>query len=256
MDLFDSHCHLDAPEFDHDRDAVIERARRAGINRQLIPAVSRQGWAKLRDICHTHSGLHPAYGLHPMYLQEHQEQDLAILREWLEIENPCAIGECGLDFFVDDLDIEQQRFYFHGQCDLAREFQKPLILHARRAVDEMIHTCRTRKVPGGIVHSFSGSEEQARQLFEMGFCIGIGGPITYERAQRLRRLVQQMPLDYLVIETDAPDQPDSQHRGERNEPERLTLVAQTIAELRNMSIDELVQITANNAARVLKVPVF
>ena len=252
MRLFDSHSHLDAQEFDADRGAVLLRAREAGVVEQLIPAVSRSGFEALRELCRSNEGLYPAYGLHPMYLDEHQDTDLAVLREWIIAEQPRAIGECGLDFFVEGLDADKQRRIFRFHCELAREFQLPLVLHARRAVEEVTQTLKAHAAPPSIVHSFSGSEEQARQLFSMGHCIGIGGPITYERAQRLRRIVQGMPLEFLVMETDAPDQPDASHRGLRNEPSRLPNVLHTLATLRAEPIEAIAEASRANVRRLLR----
>ena len=141
--LYDSHCHLDAPEFDPDRPAVLARARSAGVSRQLVPAVSRAGWEKLRDLCAADPGLRPAYGLHPMYLAQHRAEHLDDLARWLADERPAAVGECGLDYFVEGLDPEAQRFYFSRQLALAREFDLPVVLHARRAVDEVIAALRS-----------------------------------------------------------------------------------------------------------------
>ncbi|WP_293705887.1 TatD family hydrolase [Stenotrophomonas sp. UBA7606] len=250
MVLFDSHCHLDASEFDPDRAAVIERARSAGVSSQVVPAVTAASWPKLRDVCTLAPGLHAAYGLHPMFLAEHRPEHLQQLGDWLQRESPCAIGECGLDFFVEGLDPDSQRHYFQGQLQLARTFDLPLIVHARRAVDEVI--LRIRRVGGlrGVVHSFSGSAEQARQLWELGFMIGLGGPLTYTRANRLRSLVAQMPLEYLLLETDAPDQPDADIRGQRNEPARLTRILATVAELRQQPAEEIAAQTTANARRL------
>lgn len=250
MVLFDSHCHLDASEFDHDRAAVIERARTAGVSSQVVPAVTAASWPKLRDVCTLAPGLHAAYGLHPMFLAEHRPEHLQQLGDWLQRESPCAIGECGLDFYVEGLDPDSQRYYFQGQLQLARTFDLPLIVHARRAVDEVI--LRIRRVGGlrGVVHSFSGSAEQARQLWELGFMIGLGGPLTYTRANRLRSLVTQMPLEYLLLETDAPDQPDADIRGQRNEPARLTRILATVAELRQQPAEEIAAQTTANARRL------
>jgi len=248
--LFDSHCHLDASEFDPDRAAVIERARNAGVSSQVVPAVTAASWPKLRDVCTLAPGLHAAYGLHPMFLAEHRPEHLQQLGDWLQRESPCAIGECGLDFYVEGLDPDSQRYYFQGQLQLARTFDLPLIVHARRAVDEVI--LRIRRVGGlrGVVHSFSGSAEQARQLWELGFMIGLGGPLTYTRANRLRSLVTQMPLEYLLLETDAPDQPDADIRGQRNEPARLTRILATVAELRQQPAEEIAAQTTANARRL------
>ncbi|MFT4256781.1 MAG: TatD family hydrolase [Pseudoxanthomonas sp.] len=252
--LTDSHCHLDAPEFDGDRDAVIQRARDAGVTRQVIPAVTTASWPKLREVCASADGLFSAYGLHPMYLAEHRPEHLTQLRDWIERETPVAVGECGLDFFVEGLDAQAQQDYFEGQLRLAREFDLPLIVHARRAADAVISAVRRVGGLRGVVHSYSGSEEQARQLWKQGFLLGLGGPVTYERAQRLRRLAATMPLEYLLLETDSPDQPDAQIRGQRNEPARLGVVCETIAALRGIAPGELARVTCENAVRLFKLP--
>ena len=250
--LFDSHSHLDAPEFDDDRAAVLQRARDVGVTEQLVPAVDQASWPKLREVCAADPNLHPAYGLHPMYLDQHRPEHLPALRKWIESESPRAIGECGLDFFVDGLDPERQRFYLRAQLELAREFDLPVVLHARRAVEEI--TALLRSIGGlrGVIHSYSGSEEQARQLFGMGFMLGIGGPLTYDRAKRLHRLVASMPIEFLLLETDSPDQPDAMHRGQRNEPARLQIVLETVARLRNSDPDEIASTTSANARRLLR----
>lgn len=257
MDLVDSHCHLDAEEFDPDRTQVIERARAAGVRRQLVPAVTAASWPKLREVCASAPGLYPAYGLHPTFLAQHRPQHLDRLRDWIERERPVAIGECGLDFFVEGLDRQAQAFYFEGQLRLARDTGLPLVVHARRAVDAVIASVRRIGATTGlrgVVHSFSGSPEQARQLWEHGFLVGLGGPLTYERAQRLRRLVASMPLEFLLLETDAPDQPDAGIRGQRNEPARLATVLQTVATLRDQDPIEIAAATAANAQRLFALP--
>ena len=254
IELFDSHCHLDAPPFDPDRPAVVARARAAGVTRQLVPAVDRAGWEKLRDLCAADDGLLPAYGLHPMYLDQHQPGHLDDLARWLADERPAAVGECGLDHFVPDLDPETQRYYFLGQLALARDFDLPVVLHARRAVDEVITALRRTGGLRGVVHSWSGSEEQARQLFDLGFHLGIGGPVTFERAQRLRRTVATMPIEWLLLETDAPDQPGVDHRGARNEPAYLPEVLAVVAALRGESPGQVAAATTANAARLFQRP--
>ena len=248
--LVDSHCHLDAAEFDADRAAVIARARAAGVSRQIVPAIDAAGWPKLRDICAADAGLFPAYGLHPMYLDAHRPQHLLELRDWIEHEPPVAVGECGLDYFIEGLDAEAQQRYFEGQLVLAREFDLPVIVHARRAVDAVIATVKRIGHLRGVVHSFSGSAEQARQLWQLGFLIGLGGPVTYDRANRLRKLAATMPIEYLLLETDAPDQPDAGIRGQRNEPARLVTVLGTIAQLRDEDPALIAQATTRNAERL------
>jgi TatD DNase family protein len=258
--LVDSHCHLDASEFDPDRDAVLERARAAGVSRQVVPAIHAAGWPKLRDICAGQDGLFPAYGLHPMFLAGHRPEHLRQLGDWIERERPPAIGECGLDYFVEGLDHDAQQRYFDGQLVLARDCGLPVIVHARRAVDAVIASIRRIGAPGsggplrGVVHSWSGSLQQAGQLWDMGFLLGIGGPVTYERAHRLRKLVAQMPLEHLLLETDAPDQPDSAIRSQRNEPARLRTVCDTVAGLRGMAPEALAEATSANAERLFDLP--
>jgi TatD DNase family protein len=245
--MIDSHAHLDAPEFDLDRDAVLLRARAAGVIAQVVPAVSAAGWPKLRGLARARADVHPAYGLHPMYLAEHRSEHLDQLAQWIESERPVAVGECGLDFFVEGLDPERQRGIFRRQLELAHDARLPVILHARRAVDEVIATIRRIGGLRGVVHSFGGSIEQARQLHALGFKLGIGGPITYERASRLRKVVAEAPLAQLLLETDSPDQPLAAHRGERNEPALLREVLVAVAQARGASEDTIAEATCTNA---------
>ncbi len=252
--LIDSHCHLDASEFDPDRTAVIERARAAGVQAQVVPAVTAASWPKLREVCQQAPGLYPAYGLHPMFLADHRPEHLGQLRDWIERERPCAIGECGLDFFVEGLDAEAQQGFFIGQLKLARDFDLPVIVHARRAVDAVIAAIRRIGGLRGVVHSFPGSPEQAAQLDKLGFLLGLGGPLTYERAQRLQRLVREMPLEQLLLETDAPDQPDAGIRGQRNEPARLSVISRHVAALRGTDVETVARVTSENARRLFALP--
>ncbi len=250
MQLVDSHSHLDTSEFDRDRGDVIARARASGVVRQVVPAIDAAGWPKLRDVCAVDAGLFPAYGLHPMFLASHQPVHLHSLGDWIGCERPVAIGECGLDFSIPDLDAALQQQYFDGQLALAKEFDLPLIVHARRAVEAVIVSLKRFSGVRGVVHSFSGSIEQATQLWNLGFLIGLGGPVTYERANRLRRLAATMPIESLLLETDSPDQPDAQHRGQRNEPARLTNVLLTIAQLRRQEPEGIAAATTANAERL------
>lgn len=250
--LIDSHSHIDVAEFDADRAQVLARAREAGVARQVVPTIALAGFDKLRALCRDEAGLYPAYGLHPMYLAAHRPEHLDGLRDWIEREHPVAVGECGLDFFVEGLDAEAQRFYFRRQLELAREFELPVIVHARRALDEVIAALRSVGNASGVVHSFSGSEEQARQLWKLGVCIGLGGPLTYERARRLRGIAATMPLEFLLLETDSPDQPLHGHQGRRNEPALLREVCACVAALRGAPAEEIAAATTRNAERVFR----
>ena len=252
--LVDTHSHLDAPEFDPDREAVIKRARAAGVTRQVLPAVEAASWPKLRAICRTNPGLFPAYGLHPMYLPAHRPAHLVELRDWIERERPVAVGECGLDFFVEGLDPREQATYFEQQLRLARDFDLPVIVHARRAVDQVIASIRRFGPLRGVVHSFPGSREQADRLYALGFLVSLGGPVTYERANRLRTLVAGLPIEMLMLETDSPDQPDAGIRGQRNEPARMTAILDVVARLRGEIPEEVAAATSRNAERLFRLP--
>jgi TatD DNase family protein len=252
--VFDSHCHLDAPEFDADRAQVLARARAAGVHTLVLPAIRAADFASLADMCASDVNLAFALGLHPICLSEHRAEHLTelanYLRDGINGQRACAVGECGLDYFLPDMDVEQQMFYFEAQLRLAREFDLPVIVHARRAHDAVIHGLRRFGISKGVVHSFAGSAEQAKALFKMGIHLGIGGPVSYPRAQRLRSIVQNMPIEYLLLETDAPDQPLMGRQGARNEPAYLTEVASCIAQLRGVALAELVELTDANSAKL------
>lgn len=248
--LVDSHVHLDDEAFDGDREEVVGRAHRAGVDAMVVPAVDAGSWPKIRDLCARHAGLYPAYGLHPMLLPQHAPEHVNALSSWLNESHPVAVGEIGLDFHVDGLDRELQRHYFSCQLRLAREHDLPVIVHARGALEEVTLTLRRSGSLRGVVHSFSGSEQQARQLWDLGFHLGIGGPVTYERAQRLRRIAAQMPIEFLLLESDAPDQPGATHRGERNEPAHVAEVLRCIAALRGESEADVAAATSANARRL------
>jgi len=252
LDLIDSHSHFDVAEFDDDRADALARARAAGVRRQIVPAIDAAGFARVRELCAREHGLYPAYGLHPMYLAEHRPEHLQELEQWIERERPVAVGECGLDFFVPGLDADAQREYFRRQLELARKFDLPLILHARRAVDEVTAAIRRIGNLRGVVHSFSGSVEQAQHMWKLGFCLGLGGPLTYPRAHRLREIVATMPLEYLLLETDSPDQPLHGHQGQRNEPALLAEVCACVARLRGVEPEEVAAATTRNCERLFR----
>jgi TatD DNase family protein len=250
--LVDSHVHLDAAAFDHDRAAVLERARHASVDTLIVPAVDAASWPRIHALCAEHRQVFGTYGLHPLFLPQHAPAHVDALSAWLDQGDAVAVGEIGLDFHVEDLDRAWQRHYFTHQLQLAREHDLPVIVHARGALEEVILTLRRAGNRGGVVHSFSGSLQQARQLWDLGFHLGIGGPVTYERAQRLRRIVAQMPLEFLLLESDAPDQPDAAHRGQRNEPAHIADVWHSIANLRTESAEQIAAVTTANARRLFR----
>ncbi|PID49252.1 MAG: DNAase [Proteobacteria bacterium] len=250
MRLIDTHCHFDDVSFDPDRQDLLRFMRQIGVSDLIVPAITALAWPAVEAICATDRGLHAAYGLHPIYLAKHCENDLYLLEKRLTKGGAIAVGECGLDYFVPELTIEAQTDFFVAQLRLAKQFDLPVIIHARRSVDHVIK--QIRRVGGlrGVVHSFSGSRQQAEILFQQGFLLGVGGTVTYERAQRLRRVVAQMPAEALLLETDAPDQPDAAWRGKRNDPLRLPVIAATVAELRGVTLQQLAAFTTANAQRL------
>ncbi|HEY0197978.1 MAG TPA: TatD family hydrolase [Rhodanobacter sp.] len=250
FNLIDSHVHLDDDEFAADRDAVIQRAAQKGVGAMIIPSVDAASWPRIGSICAEHPQLHPAYGLHPLFLSNHAPGHVEMLSSWIAGHAAVAVGEIGLDFHADGLDRQLQQRYFESQLNIAGERNLPVIVHARGAIEETTLTMRRMGGLRGVVHSFSGSEQQAEQLWRMGFHIGIGGPVTYDRARRLRRIVAAMPIEFLLLESDAPDQPDSSHHGQRNEPAHIADVLRTIAELRGEPESSIADATTANAKRL------
>jgi len=249
-EIVDSHVHLDLAAFTGDRDTVIARASQAGVAHMVVPAVDAASWPGIRALCSAHQSLHPAYGLHPMLLTQDARTDVEALSSWLDHGDAVAIGEIGLDFHRGDTDREWQKDCFSRQLALARERELPVIVHARSALEETSLLLRRSGGVRGVVHSFSGSEQQAEKLWDIGFHLGIGGTVTYPRAQRLRRIVARMPINLLLLESDAPDQPDAAHRGQRNEPAYVTEVLRCIAELRGEPEEQIARATTANARRL------
>lgn len=261
----DSHCHLDAPEFDADRDGVVARARQAGVTQLVLPAVAAFDFDTVRELAHRH-GFAYALGIHPLYVTQAQEQDLTLLAAQLEAhrDDPrlVAIGEIGLDFFVPGLDPARQQQFYLEQLKLARRFDLPVLLHVRRSADQLLAGLRRLPVAGGIAHAFNGSDQQAQRFIELGFKLGFGGTLTFERSLQIRRLAADLPADSLVLETDAPDIPPhwlyttaaERAAGRamgRNEPAELPRIAQCLADLRGWSLDETAERTSANVRAAL-----
>jgi TatD DNase family protein len=249
----DTHCHLDAAEFGDNPAALVQAARTAGVGRIVVPAVERTAFDATREICKQFAGCcAPAYGIHPMYVDRAQPQDIEALRGYLAQPATVAVGEIGLDFFIEPHDRARQEYFFTEQLKLAREFDLPVLLHIRRAQDSILKLLRLNKVRGGIAHAFSGSHQQAEEFIRLGFRLGFGGAMTHSRATRLRELAVTLPLESIVLETDAPDIPPSfLKNGEPNKPEYLPRIAETLAELRGMPLEEIARITTDNAIAAL-----
>jgi TatD DNase family protein len=244
--FIDTHCHLDAAEFDADRDAEYARAVAGGVTTLVIPSVSRESFAAVAATCERYPGCLPAWGLHPMYIGVHRPAHLTDLRARIETQRPVAIGEIGLDRFVD-LDYPTQEYFCIAQLKIAREFDLPVLLHCRRANDDLLKHLRRIGVRGGIAHAFNGSPQQADAFVKLGFKLGFGGAFTWPRANNLRRLAVDLPLEAIVLETDSPDMPPVWVGRGRNAPGELPRIAQTLAELRGIDLATVAQATTRNA---------
>jgi TatD DNase family protein len=260
----DTHCHLDAPEFAPDRAEVRERARHAGVMHCVIPAVNVANFAAVRDLAHA-GGDSYGLGIHPMCTPQAAEGDLARLDEAISIAKNdlrlAAVGEIGLDHFVPGLDADRQELFYREQLVIAQRHGLPVIVHVRRSADGLLK--HLRRIPvRGIAHAFNGSLQQAQEFVRLGFKLGFGGTVTFERAQQIRRLARELSLEAIVLETDSPDIPphwlyrtaeeraDGSPQG-RNEPGELPRIAQVLAEVRGIDVEELAAASTRNAIEAL-----
>lgn len=252
--LIDTHCHLDFDDFDADRQAVIARARRAGVGQIVVPAITVDNFQRVLALCTSSPRFYPALGLHPCFPHE-IDSAIARLAQALDGHEVVAVGEIGLDFRSGQAAPEVQLPLFERQLQMAAEHDLPVLLHAVRAHDQVLKLLRRYRLErGGIVHAFSGSEQQAREYAKLGFKLGFGGALSYDRAHKLRRLAAELPLEWLVLETDAPDMPLAQYPGQPNEPSRVAEVAQLIAGLRGQSVAEIAEVTTATARQLLRLP--
>ena len=252
--LIDSHVHTDDERLKADRPAVLRAARSAKVVAQVVPAISQRLWPRVQAVCAAESDLYACYGLHPCFCDEHLDAHIEELPLWIGRERPVAVGECGLDYQIVDADRAKQQQLFSAQLALAREFDLPIVIHARRAVEDVIRMIRSSGHYRGVVHSFNGSAQQASRLIDLGYKLSFGGAVSFSRAKRLREMIRSLPLDAMLLETDAPDQPDQSHQGQRNEPAYLVDVWQAISELRNEDANEIAHATTANAIELFRLP--
>ncbi len=253
--LIDTHIHFDDDRFDHDRESVYNKAISAGVKAMVIPATTQNRWDKVFSLAAQYKAIYPTAGLHPAYIAEHTDEHLSLLESQLQHPDCVAIGECGLDGFIKGLDYNKQQSFFSAQINLAAELQLPLIIHARNAVQDVTQALKSAgKHTTGVIHSYNGSLQQAQLLIDLGFRLSFGGAVTYDRATRLKSTIQALPLESIMVETDAPDQPVQSHGGERNEPACLTEVVATIAEIKNISAEEVAIASNSNACHLFNLP--
>lgn len=255
MELIDSHTHLDFPDFDADRHEVLSRSRQLGVRRMVLLGVYQQNWQRLWDLVQEDSQLYAAFGLHPVYLDDHHPSHLNQLGDWLSRLNGhrqlCAVGEIGLDYFLQHLDRQHQQSLFEAQLQLAEDFQLPALLHVRRAHADVIAILkRLRLRRGGIIHAFAGSREEAREYIKLGFKLGLGGAATWPQALRLHKVIAQLPLTSVVLETDSPDMAPVMYPGQRNSPEHLPDICTALATRMGITPSALAEASTRNACQL------
>ena len=252
--LFDSHCHIDFPEFESKLDTYLAKAKSAGIEGILIPGVKREGWRRIRQITARSSICHTALGLHPMFIKEHEEKHIHDLEMALSVGPISAIGEIGLDFYESGTNRAEQLKYFRAQIEIGKDAKLPLVLHVRKAHDEVL--AELRKISfaeGGIVHAYSGSESQAERYIDMGFKLGFGGAMTFTRALKIRRMAANLPLESVVLETDAPDMPPATCKSAFNTPLHIFDNFRCLVELRDEPASIIAKQTTENVYSVLNI---
>ncbi|WP_215404233.1 TatD family hydrolase [Vibrio gigantis] len=235
--LFDTHCHADFDAFELGIDVYLKEAKQVQVEKLLIPAIGQNNWKKLDEIAQSHPNVYYALGFHPYFLGQADDEQFAVLRQLLSSKNSqcVAIGECGLDFFVD-VEREKQERFFIQQMNLAKAFELPLIIHERKSYNRIIELIKQHKFTlGGVIHGFSGSEQQALAWIKLGFYIGVGGTITYPRAQKTRTTIAKLPLECLILETDAPDMPTHGNQGNINHSKHLVTILNELSLLRKES---------------------
>ncbi len=252
IEIIDTHCHMDVVQFRSDLDDVLNRSMSAGVTDFIIPSYVRTGWDRILEICTRSPHLHPCLGLHPAYCDLHRNEDVEELKELSIRKQLVAIGEIGLDFQQGHKREREQQHLFEQQLSIASEVDLPVLLHVRKGHDQVLETLKHKQFKnGGIVHAFNGSRQQADHYVKMGFKLGYGGTLTYDRAKRIRKLAAELPLTSIVLETDAPDMPLAGRREEINSPEYLPEILDILASLRPESKEEIAAQTSANARQVL-----
>ena len=255
MELIDSHTHLDFPDFDEDRQALLAESRALGVRRMVVLGVYQANWQRVWDLVQSDPDLHAAFGLHPVYLEDHRPEDLRELADWLTRlaghRQLCAVGEIGLDYFIETLDRERQQTLFDAQLQLAVDFNLPALIHVRRSHAAVIATLkRFRLKRAGIIHAFAGSKEEALEYIKLGFKLGLGGAATWPQALRMHRVLADLPLESVVLETDSPDMAPAMFPGQRNSPAHLPAICGALAQIMAISPEQLATVSTANACEL------
>ncbi|MBV7527385.1 TatD family hydrolase [Pseudomonas sp. PDM29] len=255
MELIDTHTHLDFPDFDADRQALLAESRALGVRRIVVLGVYQANWQRVWELVQNDPDLHAAFGLHPVYLDDHRPEDLSELGDWLTRlaghRQLCAVGEIGLDYFIENLNRDRQQALFEAQLQLAADFNLPALIHVRRSHAAVIATLkRFRLKRAGIIHAFAGSQEEAREYIKLGFKLGLGGAATWPQALRMHRVLAKLPLDSVVLETDSPDMAPAMFPGQRNSPAHLPAICAALADIMAISPEQLAATSTANACEL------
>ncbi|SEE01653.1 TatD family hydrolase [Pseudomonas migulae] len=255
MELIDTHTHLDFPDFNEDRQALLSESRALGVRRMVVLGVYQANWQRVWELVLSDPDLHAAFGLHPVYLDDHRPEDLRELGDWLtrlaDHRQLCAVGEIGLDYFIETLDRERQQTLFDAQLQLAADFNLPALIHVRRSHAAVIATLKRFKLKrAGIIHAFAGSKEEAREYIRLGFKLGLGGAATWPQALRMHRVLAELPLESVVLETDSPDMAPAMFPGQRNSPAHLPAICEALAKIMAISPEQLAAASTANACEL------
>jgi len=253
--LIDTHTHLDFPDFDDDRGAILDNCRTLGVERMVVLGVYQRNWQRVWELTLENPTLHAAFGLHPVYIDEHQPEHLSELESWLSRlqghPQLCAVGEIGLDYYIESLDRARQQQVFEAQLQLAADFDLPALLHVRRSHADVIATLKRFKLArSGIIHAFAGSREEAREYIKLGFKLGLGGAATWPQALRMHRVIAELQLDSVVLETDSPDMAPAMYPGQRNSPEHLPDICEALAQVMGVAAEQLAEASTRNACEL------
>nr|WP_223194749.1 TatD family hydrolase [Pseudomonas sp. PSB18] len=253
--MIDTHTHLDFPDFDADRPALLAASRALGVRQMVVLGVYRDNWQRVWDLVQSDPDLHAAFGLHPVYLDQHRPDDVAHLRDWLARlaghRQLCAVGEIGLDYYIEGLNRERQQTLFEAQLQLATEFELPALIHVRRSHAAAIATLKRLPLKrAGIIHAFAGSFEEAREYIKLGYKLGLGGAATWPQALRMHRVLAKLPLEAVVLETDSPDMAPAMYPGQRNSPAHLPAICEALATIMAISPEQLAEASTANARQL------
>ena len=256
FEFIDTHCHLDFSSFAGNEAYYLQKAQEKGVSKFIVPSVNQSNWARVVSLSQQYESIYYALGVHPLFISDDYQNEIDLLTRFVQDHRgKCvAIGECGLDFWEPESNREIQIRVFRAQCLLAKQYQLPLIIHSRKSHDVIFNILREMKLDrGGVIHGFSGSFQQAEQFIQLGFYIGVGGVISYERAIKTKNAIAQIPLDKILFETDSPDMPLSGFQGEINTPDKVVNLCDYLSMIRKESKQSIANVVYKNTTSLFRI---